>query len=89
MIDDAHLLTPRRRRRLRRAHRGRHGHGRLIIAGRILADAIHEVTQLVDGLIIDSRGPRRSTPEEIVELPDQLDDAGHAASSRPPTAASA
>ena len=39
------------------------GSGRLIIAGRLLADAVHEVAQLVDGLILDTEALAVSAAE--------------------------
>jgi DNA-binding SARP family transcriptional activator len=44
---------------------------RLVLAGRILPDELHEVTQLVDGMIIDASAMSLS-PHEIVEhVPDR------------------
>src|SRR5262245_11263193 len=44
---------------------------RLIVAGRILADAVHEVTQLVDGLIIDASALAITTNEIVDFVPDR------------------
>jgi DNA-binding SARP family transcriptional activator len=70
LIDDAHLLTDDDVALLAERIEDAGGEGRLIIAGRILGEALHEVTQLVDGLIIDTEA-LMITPEEILaELPD-------------------
>src|SRR5687768_15662712 len=54
LIDDAHLLSDDDVELLRDRIDAAEGGCRLIVSGRLLADAIHEVAQLVDGLIIDS-----------------------------------
>lgn len=53
LIDDAHLLAPDDVELLMERIEDAAG-GRLIIAGRLLADGIHEVAELVDGLIVDT-----------------------------------
>ena len=67
LLDDAHLLSDEDVELLREHIEDADGDARLIIAGRLVADAIHEVTQLVDGLIIDSEA-LSITPQEIVEV---------------------
>jgi DNA-binding SARP family transcriptional activator len=67
LLDDAHLLSDDDVEVLRERIEDADGNTRLIIAGRIVDDAIHEVTQLVDGLIIDSEA-LSITPQEIVDV---------------------
>ena len=67
ILDDAHLLTAGDVDVLLTAIEDAQGTGRLIIAGRVLADPIHEAVQLVDGLIVDSEA-FAVTPEEIAQL---------------------
>jgi DNA-binding SARP family transcriptional activator len=44
---------------------------RLIVAGRILPDAVHEVTQLVDGLIIDASALAVTAHEIVDHVPER------------------
>src|SRR5215207_1262942 len=67
LIDDAHLLSDDDVEVLREHIEGVAGQTRLIIAGRLVADAIHEATELVDGLSIDSEA-LSITPQEIVRV---------------------
>jgi DNA-binding SARP family transcriptional activator len=70
IIDDAHLLDPAAVARLVDWIEDAEDL-RLIVAGRILPDAVHEVIQLVDGLIIDATA-LAVTPNEIVDhVPDR------------------
>ncbi len=70
LIDDAHLLADEEVALLVERIEDAGGDGRLVIAGRILGEALHEVAQLVDGLIIDTEA-LMIVPEEILaELPD-------------------
>jgi DNA-binding SARP family transcriptional activator len=55
LIDDAHLLAPFDIDVLARRIEDAGGDGRLVIAGRLLADALHETAQLMDGLVIDCK----------------------------------
>jgi DNA-binding SARP family transcriptional activator len=67
LVDDAHLLSADDVDVLVERIEDADGGARLIIAGRIVPDAIHEVTQLVDGLIIDCEA-LASTPAEIADV---------------------
>ena len=69
LVDDAHLLSREQRRHPPRAHRGRRRRPVCLVAGRLVADAIHEVTQLVDGLIVDSESLAVSEAEIVEVLP--------------------
>jgi DNA-binding SARP family transcriptional activator/tetratricopeptide (TPR) repeat protein len=64
VIDDAHLLDADSVARLVDRIEDTDDL-RLIVAGRILPDAVHEVTQLVDGLIIDATALAVAAPEII------------------------
>ncbi len=70
VVDDAHLLSPESVARLVDRIEDTDDL-RLIVAGRILPDAVHEVTQLVDGLIIDATALAVATPEIIDFVPDR------------------
>src|SRR4051812_7085305 len=67
LVDDAHLLSRDQIDILLEHIEDADGPARLLIAGRLVADAIHEVTQLVDGLIVDSESLSIS-PAEILEV---------------------
>ena len=71
LLDDAHLLCPveldRVAKRIEEAADG----PRLIIAGRVLADVLHEAVHLVDGLIIDADALALDAEEVAVEVADQ------------------
>jgi tetratricopeptide (TPR) repeat protein len=70
IIDDAHLLDPRAVSRL--VDRIEDAEDlRLIVAGRILPDDVHEVTQLVDGLIIDATALAVTAHEIIDHVPER------------------
>ena len=88
-LDDAHLLSADDVDVLRERIEDADGRGRLIVAGRLLADAIHEVTQLVDGLIVDSEALAVDRSGDRRGAPPGLADRSPTASSRRPTAASA
>ena len=70
VIDDAHLLdvdaVDRLVDRIEETETLR-----LIVAGRILPDAVHEVTQLVDGLIVDATALAVTAPEVVDYVPDR------------------
>jgi DNA-binding SARP family transcriptional activator/tetratricopeptide (TPR) repeat protein len=70
VIDDAHLLDADSVTRLVERIEDTDDL-RLIVAGRILPDAVHEVTQLVDGLIIDASALAITAPEIIDFVPDR------------------
>ncbi len=70
VIDDAHLLDADSVARLVDRIEDTDDL-RLIVAGRILPDGVHEVTQLVDGLIIDATALAITTPEIIDFVPDR------------------
>ena len=63
VIDDGHQLSPADVELLVERIEDAPGEWRLMIAGRILADTVHEAAHLVDGLIIDATAlavaPRR------------------------------
>ncbi len=67
LLDDAHLLTREQVDMLVELIEDADGPARLLISGRLVADAVHEVTQLVDGLIIDSEA-LSIPPAEIIEV---------------------
>src|SRR3954468_2399714 len=69
LLDDAHLLSREQVDILLELIEDADGPGRLLIAGRLVADAIHEVTQLVDGLIVDSEALAVTVPEIVEVLP--------------------
>ena len=70
IIDDAHLLDPDAVARL--VDRIEDADDlRLIVAGRILPDAVHEVTQLVDGLIIDATALAVTAHEIVDHVPER------------------
>ena len=70
IIDDAHLLDADAVARL--VDRIEDAEDlRLIVAGRILPDAVHEVTQLVDGLIIDATALAVTAHEIVDYVPDR------------------
>lgn len=64
LLDDAHLLSRSDVELLVELIEDCTGEARLVISGRIVADEIHEVTQLVDGLIIGA--------EELAVTPDEI-----------------
>ena len=70
IIDDAHLLdtdaVARLVDRIEAAETVR-----LIVAGRILPDAVHEVTQLVDGLIVDVTALAVTAQEVVDYVPER------------------
>lgn len=70
VIDDAHLLDAESVGRLMDRIEDTDDL-QLIIAGRILPDAVHEVTQLVDGTIIDATALAVAAPEIIDFVPDR------------------
>ena len=71
VIDDAHVLSPADVAVLVELIEDTPPGVRLLIAGRVLADAVHEAVHLVDGLVIDAAG-LAIDPEEIIgELPDR------------------
>lgn len=69
LVDDAHLLSDEDVDVLLERIEDAAGAARLIISGRIVPDAIHEVTQLVDGLIIDCEALAITPPEIVAVLP--------------------
>jgi DNA-binding SARP family transcriptional activator len=69
LLDDAHLLSDADVDVLVERIEDADGGTRLMIAGRIVADSIREVTQLVDGLIIDSEALSISAHEIVEALP--------------------
>ena len=70
IIDDAHLLDADSVARL--VDRIEDADDlRLIVAGRILPDAVHEVTQLVDGLIIDATALAVTAHEIVDHVPER------------------
>jgi DNA-binding SARP family transcriptional activator len=69
LVDDAHLLSREQVDILLEHIEDADGPARLLIAGRLVADAIHEVTQLVDGLIVDSEALSISGPEILEVVP--------------------
>ena len=64
LIDDAHLLSTLDVDVLGGRIEDAGGDGRLVIAGRLLADELHEAAELVDGLVIDCEA-LSITPGEI------------------------
>ncbi|MET0579144.1 MAG: hypothetical protein ABW122_10840, partial [Ilumatobacteraceae bacterium] len=69
IIDDAHLLSDEDAELIAELIEDRTDARRLVIAGRILPDGVHEAVHLVDGLVIDA-GALAIDAEEIVgELP--------------------
>jgi DNA-binding SARP family transcriptional activator/tetratricopeptide (TPR) repeat protein len=69
LLDDAHLLTRAHVDILLEHIEEADGPARLLISGRLVADAIHEVTQLVDGLIVDAEALSISAAEIREVLP--------------------
>jgi DNA-binding SARP family transcriptional activator len=70
LIDDAHLLPPDQLDVLVERIEDAEGDARLVLAGRLLPQQVHEAAQLVDGLIVDAES-LRITPAEVLEvLPD-------------------
>ncbi len=69
LLDDAHLLCPLDLARVAERIEDASGGARLIIAGRVLADILHEATHLVDGLIIDAGALAIDADEVAAELP--------------------
>ena len=88
LIDDAHLLSPVDVDMLIERIEDAVGEARLVIAGRIVADEVHEAAQLVDGRSSTPKrcrsSPRRSSPSWPASSTTMA-----AGSSTPPTAASA
>jgi DNA-binding SARP family transcriptional activator len=73
LIDDAHLLPPEQLDVLVERIEDADGDARLVLAGRLLPQQVHEAAQLVDGLIIDAES-LRITPAEVLEaLPSATD----------------
>jgi DNA-binding SARP family transcriptional activator len=70
VIDDGHLLGTEDVERLVEWIEDAPSTSRLIVAGRILPDVLHEVAHLVDGLIIDASAMAIQTEEVVGELPD-------------------
>jgi DNA-binding SARP family transcriptional activator len=66
LIDDAHLLTKADVELLGERVEDAGGVGRLVIVGRVLAAALHEAAQLVDGLVIDAEA-LSIIPEEVAD----------------------
>ncbi len=67
LVDDAHLLSGHDVDVLVELIEDADDEHRIVVAGRIVADQIHEVTQLVDGLIIDSEA-LSITADEIADV---------------------
>jgi len=70
VIDDGHLLGAEDVERLVEWIEDAPSTSRLIVAGRILSDFLHEATHLVDGLIIDASAMAIGPEEVLGELPD-------------------
>ena len=68
VIDDGHQLSPADADRLAECIEDAPGGQRLIIAGRVLSDSIHEAAHLVDGLIIDADAMTIDPEEVLAEL---------------------
>ena len=66
VIDDGHQLSPADVELLVERIEDAPGEWRLMIAGRILADTVHEAAHLVDGLIIDATA-LAIEPEEVAD----------------------
>ena len=72
VIDDAHLLDDDQIERLvERIEETAPSTARLYVAGRMLPTAIHEVAQLVDGLVIDADAMALTADEVEAELEDE------------------
>ena len=69
LLDDAHLLCALDLARVAERIEDASGGARLIVAGRVLADVLHEATHLVDGLIIDADALAIDPDEVAAELP--------------------
>jgi DNA-binding SARP family transcriptional activator len=69
LLDDAHLLCPLELAEVAERIEDASGGARLIIAGRVLADILHEATHLVDGLIVDADALAIEAEEVAAELP--------------------
>ena len=68
MIDDGHLLGADDVERLVEWIEDAPSASRLIVAGRILSDFLHEAAHLVDGLIIDADAMAIGPEEVLGEL---------------------
>ncbi len=69
LLDDAHLLCPLELAEVAERIEDAAGGTRLIIAGRVLADILHEAAHLVDGLIVDADALAIDAEEVAAELP--------------------
>lgn len=70
VIDDAHLLADDDLGRLVERLEDAPSGVRCYLAGRLLPDAVHEVTQLVDGLVLDADGLSLTLDEVLEALDD-------------------
>ncbi|MGH9138329.1 MAG: hypothetical protein ACRD0G_15005, partial [Acidimicrobiales bacterium] len=70
VIDDAHLLDAADVRLLAQRIEDSSAKARLIVAGRILADAVHEAVHLVDGAILDTAALSIGADELVEAIPD-------------------
>ncbi|HEX6658341.1 MAG TPA: hypothetical protein VF065_09690, partial [Ilumatobacter sp.] len=71
VIDDAHLLDEDQIEQLAERVETAPSTARLYVAGRILPTAIHEVAQLVDGLVIDADAMALTAEEVEAELEEE------------------
>lgn len=69
IIDDAHLLTAADFGRLVQYVEDAPSALRLLVAGRILPDSVHDVAHLVDGMILDASALALGVGEILEELP--------------------
>lgn len=69
LVDDAHLLPSDQLEVLVERIEDADGDARLVLAGRLLPQEVHEATHLIDGLIIDAESLRISPAEVIEALP--------------------
>ena len=72
LVDDAHLLSRDDLTVLRELVEDADGDHRVVVAGRVVADEIHEATQLVDGLVLDCEA-LAITVDEIATVMDPED----------------
>lgn len=70
VIDDAHLLSAEQIGHLVECIEDAPRDRRLMVAGRILPDVVHDVARLVDGLILDSTALALGIREIIEEVPE-------------------
>jgi DNA-binding SARP family transcriptional activator len=69
LIDDAHLLSALDIEVLTGRIEDAGGDGRLVIAGRLLVDELHEAAELIDGLVIDSEALSITPAQVTAEVP--------------------